>query len=340
MIYGSIKKLEENFLDNFGYWILVGSRADLSASGQFIKVKAPQGEIVVFNDFGKLVAFDNHCPHRGAKIYASDKGRKPFVCPYHGWAFKKGEVVVPKGSNYQLNSIPCLSTFEISLCGEFVFVNYNSQLNLNEFLTPEYFIQLAELSKKVSNLNAVFSVSSEACWPAVVENALEALHLPSVHTSTLHTLEMKHCSDTFFGPHNIVELNVMSQRILKSLKFYVNDEKNIKYRSYFIFPFTFVSVTGDLAFSMQHMFPTSSGNTTIYSYQYSSIALDGKATAENYMKGTVEFNKRVFQEDADICNGISFPIWQKSFCDGYLDSTEQKISAFRQSILDELKIGL
>ena len=54
------------------YWHLICHRRELPNDGDFLKFKTPIGDVIVFNDCGDYVAFDNRCPHRGALIYHSN----------------------------------------------------------------------------------------------------------------------------------------------------------------------------------------------------------------------------------------------------------------------------
>jgi phenylpropionate dioxygenase-like ring-hydroxylating dioxygenase large terminal subunit len=49
----------------------------------------------MFNDMGNVVAFDNKCPHRGAKIYTEDSGNQIASCKYHRWAYRNSKIIVP-----------------------------------------------------------------------------------------------------------------------------------------------------------------------------------------------------------------------------------------------------
>jgi phenylpropionate dioxygenase-like ring-hydroxylating dioxygenase large terminal subunit len=59
------------------YWHMVCHRNELPNDGDFLRFKTPIGDVVIFNDSGDYVAFDNRCANRGTLIYLSDFGNKP-----------------------------------------------------------------------------------------------------------------------------------------------------------------------------------------------------------------------------------------------------------------------
>jgi len=64
--------LSKILVDN--YWNLVGHKSGLMSDKDYIKLDLLNRNIVVFNDDGELLAFDNICPHRGTKFFSEDSG--------------------------------------------------------------------------------------------------------------------------------------------------------------------------------------------------------------------------------------------------------------------------
>jgi phenylpropionate dioxygenase-like ring-hydroxylating dioxygenase large terminal subunit len=62
------------------YWHMVCHRNELPDDGDFLRFKTPIGDVVVFNDGGDYVAFNNRCAHRGALIYLADFGNQANTC--------------------------------------------------------------------------------------------------------------------------------------------------------------------------------------------------------------------------------------------------------------------
>lgn len=47
------------------YWHPIGHKSELACDRDFIRFEIKDFEVVVINDKGNFVAFDNLCPHRG-----------------------------------------------------------------------------------------------------------------------------------------------------------------------------------------------------------------------------------------------------------------------------------
>ena len=56
------------------YWHLVAHRSELANPGDFVRLDWAAGELVLHNDEGEIVAFDNLCPHRGGRFFTEDRG--------------------------------------------------------------------------------------------------------------------------------------------------------------------------------------------------------------------------------------------------------------------------
>jgi len=65
---------------------------------------------------GKLVAFNNRCPHQGAPLSAGELEGCMVVCPYHAWRF---DVTTGKSENI---ADPDLETYEVRRYEDEVFV--------------------------------------------------------------------------------------------------------------------------------------------------------------------------------------------------------------------------
>ncbi|WP_047487433.1 Rieske 2Fe-2S domain-containing protein [Terriglobus sp. TAA 43] len=90
---------------------------DLPDAGKMKSFAGRNGlQICVTEIEGKLVAFDNHCPHQGAPLSAGHLDGCMVVCPYHAWRF---DVTNGKSENI---ADPDLGTYEIRRYDDEVFV--------------------------------------------------------------------------------------------------------------------------------------------------------------------------------------------------------------------------
>ena len=83
------------------YWHPIGHKSELACDRDFIRFEIKDFEVVVINDKGNFVAFDNLCPHRGARFFTEDFGNQFVKCLYHGWSYSRGKVNVAGVKNFQ-----------------------------------------------------------------------------------------------------------------------------------------------------------------------------------------------------------------------------------------------
>ena len=85
---------KKTFLDNETwryFWHPVCSVAELDASdkgrGALLKTTLLGVELVVAKTSSGVVAFNNRCPHRSAKLSLGWVKDDAIQCPYHGWTY-------------------------------------------------------------------------------------------------------------------------------------------------------------------------------------------------------------------------------------------------------------
>lgn len=107
-----------------GFWRLVAHRGELAEPGAFLRLDWALGDLVLHNDEGQIVAFDNVCPHRGGRFFVEDHGVGRAVCPYHGWSYRGGQVRVPLAKTFPPGALDkvALRRFQTAWCGDFLFV--------------------------------------------------------------------------------------------------------------------------------------------------------------------------------------------------------------------------
>ena len=85
-------------------WLVVGHESMVPQPGRFFVTRAGSRQILVTRaEDGRIRAFQNRCPHRGARLCSQDRGNTSvFVCPYHGWSFTGDGVLtgVPSPEEY------------------------------------------------------------------------------------------------------------------------------------------------------------------------------------------------------------------------------------------------
>jgi len=196
------------------YWHMVCHRNELPNDGDFLRFKTPLGDLVVFNDGGDYVAFDNRCAHRGTLIYLTDFGNQANTCKYHGWTFKSGKLIIPAVEQFKGCSIDKadLNRYKLDWCGDFLFVGIVPQSDL--------YAQLGGVAEYVENIS--FNISGrldasayeyECAWPLALENALEPYHIGMVHPGTLGNLKLEDGVNTFYGSNSVWQAPLGDVRI-------------------------------------------------------------------------------------------------------------------------------
>jgi phenylpropionate dioxygenase-like ring-hydroxylating dioxygenase large terminal subunit len=320
------------------HWHLGCHRRELSIDGDFIKLNTIRGDIVLFNDAGTIVAFDNKCPHRGARIYGADHGNQPASCGYHGWTYRKGTLIVPERERFKACAIDQadFNKYAVEWCGDFVFFGVRPLVGLYEQLGAT-----AEILENISfNIDARLDLNRydyECYWPLAIENALEPYHISTVHSDTLATLQLEDGNNVFDGDNSVWYAPVGSARVnaqLARLGRHFNIDYQFKgYMSVFIYPFTMISSTYGYSYSLQNFFPSAGDNThtKFTSRLYSANTMGGKTAQilDPFFASTIKVNQQVFEEDHDICKLLPKESWSMEPL-AFASDSEAKIDHFRQ----------
>jgi phenylpropionate dioxygenase-like ring-hydroxylating dioxygenase large terminal subunit len=324
------------------YWHLVCHRRELLNDGDFIKFDTIVGDIVLFNDMGNIVAFDNKCPHRGANIYRDDLGNQPASCKYHGWTYRSGRVIVPDMHRFVGCAIETadLNKYRIDWCGDFIFIGVEPRFGLREQLGG-VFEQLENISFNIDSCVDLSRYDYECYWAHAVENALEPYHISMVHPETLATLQLEEGENIFDGPNSIWYAPVgnmqVKNKLMKLKNLFNIDYQYEGYISIYIFPFTMISSTYGYSYSLQNFFPAKDGKGTT---KFTSRLLTSNVKNErasrmlsSFFESTVEVNKKVFDEDHEICRSLPRDSWSAEPLK-FFSELESKIIHFRQTCRD------
>jgi phenylpropionate dioxygenase-like ring-hydroxylating dioxygenase large terminal subunit len=321
------------------YWHLACHRNELPKSGDFLRLRTVLGELVIFNDGGDLVAFDNLCPHRGARMFIESEGNQPATCKYHGWSYNRGRVVIPVSAGASPCASPAakLNTYQVQWCGDFLFVGVAPRQALYDQLGGT-----AEVLENISfNIAGRFDFNSyefESYWPVAVENALEPYHIGMIHPTTLGTLDLEPGHNEYHGQNSIWYAPVGNQRLARQLrslrKLFAIDFAYEGYMSIYLFPFTMVSATYGYSYSLQNFFPSATNPDATH---FSSRLLTTHAASEQagtilgqLFSSTAEVNRKVFDEDHDICKLVPRSAWNMQPLK-FADPSEAKLEHFRAS---------
>lgn len=320
------------------YWHMIAHRRELPSDGDYLKFKTPIGDVVVFNDGGDFVAFDNRCPHRGALIYPDVFGNQPATCKYHGWTYKSGHLSIPSVERFLGCDIAraALNKFELDWCGDFLFLGVEPKSDLYEQLNgvSSY---IENISFNISGRLDVNSYEYECYWPIALENALEPYHIGMVHPNTLATLKLEDGVNSFYGSNSVWEAPVGNLRIKKQLekleRFFNIDYSYQGYMSIFMFPFTMISSTYGYSYSLQNFFPDDKSlDRTHFMSRLLTSNLSGSnalSVVGSFFESTAKVNRMVFDEDHSICKMLPADAWSPEPLK-FMSNEEVKIEHFRE----------
>lgn len=317
------------------FWHLLCHRAELPKNGDYVRLNWLDQEVVLFNDGGDIVVFDNRCPHRGVRFFSEDHGNGAISCPYHGWGYRNGALHIPCREHYDpavLEGVK-LGKLQSEWCADFLFVSLAPRMSLEEQLGPTY-DQLATISFNIVE-RADFNVGYFECdWQVAVENALEPLHVPYVHPETLGLLGLAEDDNTLHEWTSVLRAKISDEprfKKLRSIKRLFNiDEQFEGYQSIFMFPFSMLSTTFGYSYSLQNFFPTAEPHRTHFRSRLYTAATKSPAAAEAlqpFFASSAQVNRQVFDEDHAICRRVAHDF--RSSGAGLLAPGEEKIGHFR-----------
>lgn len=261
-------------------------------------------QIAVCNVDGEtLRAFDNVCPHRGARIFPGFHGYGNGAprCAYHG------RVTQPEDM--------CASLFNI---GGWLFVKGGR--------TPASLPVLAFLNGAGPlRVHGRVHLEMNCHWTVAVENALEHEHVPTVHGNSLAKLRLREIALSCADTGDSIQTFSTATRRSRDHDRRVPGTKDFDYKHALIFPFTAVSSTRGWTYSMQHYLPRPDG-TTLFLHTL-LVPADAPESLNFFYDSVLRLNRQVFEEDAAICERV----WL-SFA-GNPNELPERIRHFRDHVL-------
>jgi p-cumate 2,3-dioxygenase alpha subunit len=186
-------------------WLMVGHESEIPKPNDFIVRKVLEKTLIFCRSRdGKVRAFLNTCPHRGAAVCRERRGnRRTFTCGYHGWVFRNSGELADQASQdgypAQFNDDGAYNLFtfpNLASRGGFYFVNFDPRAEpLDEFLAGagEMIDLLAEQSDKgLQVIQGCHEYSIRANYKLLCENSMDGYHLWATHASYVEFLAAQH----------------------------------------------------------------------------------------------------------------------------------------------------
>ncbi len=322
-----------------GYWHLAAHRSEMPNPKDFLRIAWAAGELVLYNDQGSIVAFDNVCPHRGTRFFVDMAGNAPASCPYHGWTYRNGCLRIPTHHQSVVGEgapPPQLNSFPTAWCGDFLFVSPRPEHSLEDQL-GELAPRLAAIAEDIDGRRDLNAYDFECDWRVAVENALESDHIDLVHPESLAVLKLAPGRFEFAGVNSIWLTEVTDARSVRSLdaigRYFDVRHAHRGYTNIFLFPFAMLSSTYGYSYSLQMFLPARTPGRT----HFSSRLLGGRAqtpgnpVVESLMESSTRLNRQVFQEDHQICRRIS-PAYRIDAPGRLFAASEARLRSFNDTL--------
>ena len=178
-------------------WLYVAHESEVPNPGDYVLRRLGSAEVLLVRreDRG-LALLHNRCAHRGARIVAEPAGNaRQFRCPYHAWTYGlDGHLIgmpLPEGYAEKvelgLERVPRVESYR-----GFVFGSHAAQgPGLAEFLggLASAFDNMLDRAPAgtVSRFGGALRLEYRGNWKMFMENAVDLVHPPYVHRSSVET---------------------------------------------------------------------------------------------------------------------------------------------------------
>ena len=243
--------------------IWIGHCSEVAGAGDFItRDVGGTPVLVVRQDDGTIAGFVNVCRHRGTCVVGDERGRgrKSFVCPYHGWTYGRSGELVGVPDRYGFPSVP-EGLAPLALCEVGGFIT-TGPVELHPAIADD----LASYGLAGHHVYAPRRTSRELNWKLTFDIFLESYHLRVAHRDTIYPMFFDNVGLVDpFEPHM---RNVFPKRTIRGLR--ETDPQSWSLRAhanilYFLFPNTIVLIEPDHA-AVLHVFPDGIDRCAISSY--------------------------------------------------------------------------
>ena len=172
-------------------WINIGHVCELPENGSFVRFElefAKASLLITRGKDGEIRAFHNACTHRGTQLTAEACGKKnTFSCPYHMWTFGSDGALISAPDFerfYTSKESVSLKQVALEVCGGLMFVNFDPQQTLREFL-GDMALMLEQLPVARATTFHEYSYDIDANWKLTYDNFQENYHLRFIHPNTV-----------------------------------------------------------------------------------------------------------------------------------------------------------
>jgi phenylpropionate dioxygenase-like ring-hydroxylating dioxygenase large terminal subunit len=325
------------------HWHLVTHRCQIEKPGDYLRLKWYGDEIVVFNDQGDILVFDNICPHRGARIFDGDEGNQILRCRYHGWAFRNGRFHVPFPNEFAPEDLARarFNTFKTAWCGGFLFASEDPRSTLDDQLGGIGPL-LEGVSDSIATPHSLHTFTWESDWRIALENALEEYHtaVGLIHPGSFGRIKPADGSNEFFGKNSVYRCEFRATKTVHQLerlrRFFELKVQHPGYLSIYLFPFAMIGSTYGYSYAIQHFMPGRTSAECHFASRMFASKLRSSVNPEiltSFFESSAQLNRQVFDEDHAICRRVSGQSLTPPFTP-ILAKSEVKIRRFREAVAE------
>ena len=253
--------------------VFVAHQSALPEPGDFItRDVARVPLLLVRQNDGSIAGFINVCRHRGTCVVDKEagKGRKSFVCPYHGWTYGRDGTLrgLPDGYGFDGVEVGRESLVRISTqtIAGFIAVATAPAAGLALKLPAEIADDLGSFAIASHHVYAPRITPLQMNWKLALDIFLEAYHLRVAHRDSIYKMFFDNVGLVDrFAPHL---RNVFPKRTIGELtsadpqSWSLREHANI---IYLLFPNTIVLIEPDHA-AVLHVLPTAIDRCVLFAY--------------------------------------------------------------------------
>lgn len=292
-------------------WQPVVLATQLARHHDFVRVEVAGASVVIQNFDGVLRAFDNVCSHRQSPLRLVDRGNGPLQCPYHGWTFDAAGAPVGVPHRKTFGELPlaqlALEPWQVETLGPLVFIARAPTQPLRASLGTIADEVGAVIERGDRCLDA--TAFELACnWKIMLENGLDAYHIPLVHSTTLHRHGLVEQTREEVGDHSVGRFIAASgTRVLRALRYaYPAAPIHERYTHYLLFPNVYVVDVYGLYLAVSRIDPTGPEATRFHVWVFVTWTGEGGNVAlrEELNANNAGFFRQGYQEDKVICEHV------------------------------------
>lgn len=246
--------------------LLFGHGSEIPEPGDFITREiAGLPLLVVRQDDGSIAGFANVCRHRGTCVVdaARGRGRKSFVCPYHGWTYRRDGLLAKIPDGYGFPEIAAgrdgLRSIPVAEVSGFI-------ATAPLALPPEIAADLDGFGLASHHVYAPVRLDQPMSWKLALDIFLESYHLRVAHRKTIYPMFFDNLGLVdHFDPHL---RNVFPKRSIRGLAETAPETWELRAHAnilYFIFPSTIILIEPDHA-AVLHVLPVAVDRCVVEAY--------------------------------------------------------------------------